>query len=86
MVKFTPAGKKQTTGVGGSFLSILMEFLTDMGCTWLLLTVIVVWKNVISDVAQGNTIGPLRFILYACDILLGLKICLLLMDPLEVGV
>ena len=65
--------KLRQLGVGGPFLSILTEFLSNR------LQRVVVdgqfneYRNVISDVPQGSVLGPLLFILYTHDMWFGLE-------------
>ena len=65
--------KLRQLGVGGPFLSILTEFLSNR------LQRVVVdgqfndYRNVISSVPQGSVLGPLLFILYTHDMWFGLE-------------
>ena len=65
--------KLRQLGVGGPFLSILTEFLSNR------LQRVVVdgqfndYRNVISGIPQGSVLGPLLFILYTHDMWFGLE-------------
>ena len=67
------AFKLRQLGVGGPFLSILTEFLSNR------LQRVVVdgqfneYRKVISGVRQGSILGPLLFILYTHDMWFGLE-------------
>ena len=69
--------KLRQLGVGGPFLSILTEFLSNR------LQGVVVdgqfndYRGVVSGVPQGSVLGPLHFILYTHDMWFGLENMLL---------
>ena len=50
--------------LGGAFLSILIEFLTDRVKRAVVDDHDSAWRNVISGVSQGSVLGLLLFILY----------------------
>ena len=60
--------KLSSVGIGGSVLSVLMQFLSNQsqyvlvdGCRSKLV-------NVVSGVPQGNVLGPLLFLLYTSEL------------------
>ena len=59
--------KLRRMGIGGTFLNILVEFLTGRKLR------VAVDGNVISGVPQGSVLGLLLFILYTSDMWSGLK-------------
>ena len=59
--------KLQSYGIGGAFLSILSEFLTDRTQRVCLDGCMSDTVNIVSGVSQGSVLGPLLFILYCSD-------------------
>ena len=53
--------------IGGTFLNIIVEFLTGRRQRWLVDGLCSDYRNVISGVSQGSVLGPLLFILYTSD-------------------
>ena len=65
--------KLRELGVGGPFLSILTEFLSDRLQRVVVDSQFNNYRNVILDVPQGSVLGPLLFILYTHDMWFGLE-------------
>ena len=59
--------KLQKFGVGGSFLSILSEFLSGRTQKVVVDGQFSELKNVVSGVPQGSVLGPFLFIIYTHD-------------------
>ena len=65
--------KLQHLGVGGSFLSILSQFLSGRTQKVVVDGQFSELKNVVSGVPQGSVLGPLLFIIYTHDMWSGLE-------------
>ena len=65
--------KLKQLGIGGPFLNIITEFLTDRTQRVCVDGELSDVRNVISGVPQGSVLGPLLFIIYTSDMWLGLE-------------
>ena len=59
--------KLHQLGIGGSFLNILIEFLSNRKQRVVVDGLYGEWNNVFSGVPKGSVLGPLVFILYTHD-------------------
>ena len=65
--------KLKQLGIGGQFLNILIEFLSNRTQRVVVDGQCSESRNVISGVPQGSVLGPLLFILYTHDMWFGLE-------------
>ena len=72
--------KSHQLGIGGSYLNILTEILSNRKQGVVVDGHFDKWNKVISGVPQGGVLCPLLFILFIMTCGLDLKICLLLMQ------
>ena len=65
--------KLKQLGIGGAFLNIIIEFLTDRKQRVVVDGQCSEYRNAMSGVPQGSILGPLLFILYTSDMWSGLE-------------